>query len=163
MFSQVNKYTLSYRFLNETVHGCVFAENRPVSLNWTDYILKVILVDRYWRPVPTSLRLVYMNKQKWLRVSLFQIKQGISLKKNDIRRLSNTYNFNTTKWRNPRIPPVFACWKRMFHLKPSNLEVVVMFLVSLLLGALFAERYASESFQILGTSPAKAREQCYYS
>ena len=34
-----------------------------------------------------------------------------------------------------------------------------MFLVSLLLGALFAERYASESFQILGTSPAKAREQ----
>ena len=32
----------------------------------------------------------------------------------------------------------------MFHLKPANLEVVVMFLVSLLLGALFAERYASE-------------------
>ena len=42
--------------------------------------------------------------------------------------------------------------------KPANLEVVFMFLVSLLL-ALFAERYASESFQILGTSPAKAREQ----
>ena len=49
----------------------------------------------------------------------------------------------------------------MFHLKPANLEVVVMFLVSLLLGALFAEQYASELFQILGTSPAKAREQCY--
>ena len=49
----------------------------------------------------------------------------------------------------------------MFHLKPANLEVVVMFLVSLLLGALFAERYASESFQILGTSLAKAREQRY--
>ena len=49
----------------------------------------------------------------------------------------------------------------MFHLKPANLEVVVMFLVSRLLGALFAERYASEPFQILGTSPAKAREQCY--
>ena len=49
----------------------------------------------------------------------------------------------------------------MFHLKPANLEVVVMFLVSLLLCALFVERYASESFQILGTSPAKAREQCY--
>ena len=48
----------------------------------------------------------------------------------------------------------------MFHLKQANLEVV-MFLVSLLLGALFAERYASESFQILGTSPAKASEQCY--
>ena len=31
-------------------------------------------------------------------------------------------------------------------------------LVSLLLGALFAERYASESFQILGTSQAKARD-----
>ena len=45
--------------------------------------------------------------------------------------------------------------------KPANLEVVVMFLVSLLLGALFTERYASESFQILGTSPAEAREQCY--
>ena len=46
----------------------------------------------------------------------------------------------------------------MFHLKPANLKAVVMFLVSLLLGALFAERCASESFQIL---PAKAREQCY--
>ena len=33
--------------------------------------------------------------------------------------------------------------------------------LSLSLGALFAERYASESFQILGTSPAKAREQYY--
>ena len=49
----------------------------------------------------------------------------------------------------------------MFHLNSANLEVVVMFLVSLLLGALFAERYASESFQSLGTLPAKAREQCY--
>ena len=49
----------------------------------------------------------------------------------------------------------------MFDLKPENLEVVVMFLVSLLLGALFVERYASESLQILGTSPAKARDQCY--
>ena len=48
----------------------------------------------------------------------------------------------------------------MFNLKPANLEVVVS-LWSLLLGALFAERYASESFQILGTSPAKAREQYY--
>ena len=81
--------------------------------------------------------------------------------KKDIGRLSNTYNFNTTKWRNPLIPPVFACWKRMSHRKPANLEVVVMLLVSLLLGALFAERYASQAFQILGTSPAKDREQCY--
>ena len=59
------------------------------------------------------------------------------------------------------IPPVFACWKRIFHLKQVNLEVVVMFLVSLLRDALFAERYAAESFQILGTSPGKAREQHY--
>ena len=36
--SQVNEYTLSYRFLYGNVHGCVFAKNRPVSLNWTDYI-----------------------------------------------------------------------------------------------------------------------------
>ena len=49
----------------------------------------------------------------------------------------------------------------MFRLKPAKFEVVAMFLVSLLLGVLFAERYASESFQILGTSPAKDREQCY--
>ena len=49
----------------------------------------------------------------------------------------------------------------MFRLKPANLEVVIMFLVSLLISALLAERHASESFQILGTSPAKAREQCY--
>ena len=34
---RVNKYTLSYRFLNGNVHGCVFAKNRPVSLNWSDY------------------------------------------------------------------------------------------------------------------------------
>ena len=33
----MNKYTLSYRFLNGNVHGCVFAKNRPVSLNWSDY------------------------------------------------------------------------------------------------------------------------------
>ena len=45
--------------------------------------------------------------------------------------------------------------------KTSEFGSCAMFLVFLLLGALFAERYASESFQILGTSPAKAREQCY--
>ena len=44
--------------------------------------------------------------------------------------------------------------------KTSDFGSCALFLVSLLLGALFAERYASESFQILGTSPAKAREQC---
>ena len=45
--------------------------------------------------------------------------------------------------------------------KTSEFGSCAMFLVSLLLGAVFAERYASESFQILGTSPVKAREQCY--
>ena len=30
--------TLSYRFLYGNVQGCVFAKNRPVSLNWTDYM-----------------------------------------------------------------------------------------------------------------------------
>ena len=38
----MNKYTLSYRFLNGYVHGCVFAKNRPVSLNWSDYTYSVI-------------------------------------------------------------------------------------------------------------------------
>ena len=38
VFSQINKYTLYYRFLNGNVQGCVFAKNRPVSLNWTDYM-----------------------------------------------------------------------------------------------------------------------------
>ena len=37
--SRVNKYTLSYRFLNGNVYGCVFAKNRPVSLNWSDYTI----------------------------------------------------------------------------------------------------------------------------
>ena len=41
VFSQVNKYTLSYRFLYGNVQGCVFAKHRPVSLNWTDYSLRV--------------------------------------------------------------------------------------------------------------------------
>ena len=40
VFSQVNKYTLSYRFLFGNVQGCVFAKDRPVSLNWTDYIVR---------------------------------------------------------------------------------------------------------------------------
>ena len=40
--SQVNKHTLSYRFLNGNVHGCVFAKNRPVSLNWSDYTYALI-------------------------------------------------------------------------------------------------------------------------
>ena len=57
--------------------------------------------------------------------------------------------------------PCLCMLQKDIQFKPANLEVVVMFLVSLLLGALFTERYASESFQILGTSPAKALEQCY--
>ena len=43
VFSQVNKYTLSYRFLYGNIQGWVFAKNRPVSLNWTDY--NRILID----------------------------------------------------------------------------------------------------------------------
>ena len=57
--------------------------------------------------------------------------------------------------------PCLCMLQKDVPFKPANLEVVVMFLVSVLLGALFTERYASESFQILGTLPAKAREQCY--
>ena len=37
VFSQLNKYTLYYRFSNGNVQGCVFAKNCQVSLNWTDY------------------------------------------------------------------------------------------------------------------------------
>ena len=57
--------------------------------------------------------------------------------------------------------PCLCMLQKDVPFKAANLEVVVMFLVSVLLGALFTERYASESIQILGTSPAKAREQCY--
>ena len=38
----MNKYTLSYRFLYGNVHGLVFAKNRPVSLNWSDYTRQVL-------------------------------------------------------------------------------------------------------------------------
>ena len=48
VFSQVNKCTLSYRFLYGNVEGCVFAKNRPVSLNWTDYIEKVSVFRQGW-------------------------------------------------------------------------------------------------------------------
>ena len=41
VFSQVNKYTLYNRFLNGNVQGCVFAKNRAVILNWTDYTVVV--------------------------------------------------------------------------------------------------------------------------
>ena len=34
----MNKHTLSYRFLNGNVHGCVFAKNRPVSLIYRGHI-----------------------------------------------------------------------------------------------------------------------------
>ena len=43
----MNKYTLSYRFLNGNVHGCVFAKKRPVSLNWTDYIMYLTITCAY--------------------------------------------------------------------------------------------------------------------
>ena len=38
----MNKYTLSYWFLYGNVHGLVFAKNRPVSLNWSDYTRHVL-------------------------------------------------------------------------------------------------------------------------
>ena len=63
--------------------------------------------------------------------------------------------------KSPYTPLSLHAGKGLFHLKPANLEFVVIFLVSLLLDALFAEGYASEPFQILGTSSAKIREQCY--
>ena len=34
---QVDKHTLSYRLLYGNVQGCVFAKNRPVTINWPDY------------------------------------------------------------------------------------------------------------------------------
>ena len=89
-------------------------------------------------------------------VPVFIKKQEISLKKifggSQILTIITQQNDEI-----PLHPLVFAC----SNLKPTNVEVVVLFLVSLLLGALFAELYASESFQILGTSPAKVREQFY--
>ena len=52
VFSQVNKHTLSYQFLYGNAQGCVFAKNRPVSLNWTDYTpsqrpCSLCVLDRY--------------------------------------------------------------------------------------------------------------------
>ena len=43
VFSQVIKYTPSYRFLYGNVQGRVFAKNRPVSPNWTDYTKEQII------------------------------------------------------------------------------------------------------------------------
>ena len=61
VFSQANKYTLSYRFLHGNDQGRVFAKNRPVSLNWTDYNSKygtrcektcLVVVGRLFLAVP---------------------------------------------------------------------------------------------------------------
>ena len=40
VFSQVNKYTLSYRFLYGNVQGCVLAKNRPVSFKGRSGVYK---------------------------------------------------------------------------------------------------------------------------
>ena len=58
VFSQVNKYTLSYRFLHGNVQGCVFAKNRPVSLNWTDYY-QGLIIDRslVYKSYPQEMRI----------------------------------------------------------------------------------------------------------
>ena len=137
---------------------------REIILMWTKlrYCQKLTIYN-VWQYDLIDLPRILRDKADFVFLMKAQITRTRNIFKKDIRRLSNTDNFNTNNWRNPLIPPVFACWKRMFHLKPANLEVVVMFLVYLLLYALFAERYASESFQIVGTSPAKAREQCYKS
>ena len=90
----------------------------------------------------------------------FIFEQEISLKKifggsqilTILTQLSDEIPLNT---------PCLCMLEKDVPSKTSEFGSCAMFLVSLLLGALFAERYASESFQILGTSPAKAREQCY--
>ena len=56
VFSQVNRYTMSYRFLYGNVQGRVFAKNRPVSLNWTDYI-------SYLRRTNSKVRIKYLAKR----------------------------------------------------------------------------------------------------
>ena len=47
----MNKYTLSYRFLNGNVHGCVFAKNRQVSLNWTDIRETYLWLETQWSSI----------------------------------------------------------------------------------------------------------------
>ena len=54
VFSQVNKYSLSYRSLDGNVQGCVFAKNSPVSLNLTDYIINLKIVSEYDQEIPQS-------------------------------------------------------------------------------------------------------------
>ena len=109
-------------------YGCQYRYNCPFLYKWRGNwcfsnrkkvfaVLSVVIIMKYWT--------------QWLRFS-YQLLWMLSdetrnIFKKDIRRLSNTYNFNTTKWRNPLILPVFACWKRMFRLKPANLEVVLCF------------------------------------
>ena len=60
VFLQVNKYTLSYRFLYGNVQGCVYAKNRPVSLTWTDYTKYKIscwkgVLKTPWLPLKTPI------------------------------------------------------------------------------------------------------------
>ena len=59
----MNKYTLNYRFLNGNVHGCVFAKNRPVSLNWSDYKFKVLKKVSVLRQVGHNKIQLQVNKR----------------------------------------------------------------------------------------------------
>ena len=63
VFSQVNRYTLSYRFLYGNVQGCVIAKNRQVSLNWTEYNDSAILNRPILnRPLEFAVTLVWAEK-----------------------------------------------------------------------------------------------------
>ena len=67
--SHVNKYNLFYRFLYGNVHGCVFAKNRPVFFDWSDYTITylnernhnsstaywIIDCQKMWARVPISV------------------------------------------------------------------------------------------------------------
>ena len=49
-YTAVKRFTGRYihpvlPILNGNVHGCVFAKNRPVSLNWSDYIYIYIYIS----------------------------------------------------------------------------------------------------------------------
>ena len=71
----MNKFTLSYRFLNGNVHGCVFAKNRPVFLNWLDYSVVIKKADK-------SSNEVIMNRKDYIA----EVKRQLS-NENDYEKL----------------------------------------------------------------------------
>ena len=59
--------------------------------------------------------------QKLLLAWIFScINKTRNIFKKDIRRLSNTYNFNTIKWRNPFIPPCLCMLEKDVPSKTSE-------------------------------------------